>query len=152
MSEEKNDKWLEKIISKTINTTKPQFDAEKWKKKFPDEMQTLQSRTVKKSTNSIQKIKIFKSPIAKLAAAAVIIFVIGLFLIHPILYDNNKNINTTYEIKAPGELLTSTALLHAYLKGGMEAFDEQNRKAVQMLNRKPEEITIHELLAEDNSI
>ena len=43
MNEQKNDKWLDELISRTINTEKPQFDAEKWKQKFPDEFQALQT-------------------------------------------------------------------------------------------------------------
>ncbi|MHC4464143.1 MAG: hypothetical protein ACYS6W_15570 [Planctomycetota bacterium] len=44
MNEQKNDKWLDELISRTINTTKPQFDPEKWQQKYPDEFQTLLSR------------------------------------------------------------------------------------------------------------
>ena len=81
MSEQKDDKWLDEIISKTINTAKPQFDAEKFKQKFPDELAMLQSRAKKQTANISRWTNIFKSPIAKLAAAAVIIIAImfGIF-------------------------------------------------------------------------
>ena len=41
MSEQENDRWLDELIHRTINTTKPDFDAKKWKQKYPEEFQTL---------------------------------------------------------------------------------------------------------------
>ena len=148
MTRENNDKWLDELLKRNINSSDIQFDAEKWKQKFPDEFQQLKSRA---NITAEQKVRISKSLLIKIAAAAVIIVVIGLFLIQPRPGDNS-NVKVDEPIKSPGELLTSTALLNAYLDGGIEAVDEQNRKAVQMLNRKPVEITIHELLKEIDSI
>ena len=44
MSTEKDNKWLDELITRSINTSKPQFNSEKWKHKYPDEFQTLLSR------------------------------------------------------------------------------------------------------------
>jgi hypothetical protein len=78
MKEEKNEKWLDKIISQAINTTKPQFDAEEWKQKYPEEFHLLKSRATRASTFR-QRIwtAIFQSKIPKLAAAAVLLIVFG---------------------------------------------------------------------------
>ena len=76
MNEQNDDKWLDELISRTINTEKPQFDAEKWKKKFPDEFQSLQLRAQKDSMSLVRWTSILKRPITKFAAAAVL--VIGL--------------------------------------------------------------------------
>jgi hypothetical protein len=80
MSEQNNDKWLDEIISKTINTNKPQFEAEKWKQKFPSEVQILQSRASTQSPKIIRWTNIFKSPVTKFASAAVIILCVVLCL------------------------------------------------------------------------
>ncbi len=44
MNKKRNEKWLDKLISRTINTTKPEFDVEKWKQKYPEELGILKSR------------------------------------------------------------------------------------------------------------
>jgi hypothetical protein len=78
MKEEKNEKWLDEIISRAINTTKPQFDAEEWKQKYPEEFQLLKSRATRASTQQ-ERIwtAVFQSKIPKLAAAAVLLIALG---------------------------------------------------------------------------
>ena len=74
MDKRKNEKRLDELISRTINTGKPRFDAEKWKRKYPDEFQSLLSRTAKGASSyqpNIWRI-ISRSPIAKFAAAVLI--------------------------------------------------------------------------------
>lgn len=78
MNKQRNEKWLDELISRTINTEKPQFDAEKWKQKYPDEFQALLWRAAQgasASQNNIWRI-LFKRLITKFAAVAVL--VIGL--------------------------------------------------------------------------
>jgi len=78
MNEQRDEKWLDELISRTINTEKPQFDAEKWKQEYPDEFQTLFSRAAKGAASDQPNILriIFKRPITQFAAAGVL--VIGL--------------------------------------------------------------------------
>lgn len=78
MSRKKDEKWLDEIISRTINTTKPDFDVEKWKQKYPEEFQMLKSMASERSLTHQLNIwrKIMKSRITKLAAAAVIIIAV----------------------------------------------------------------------------
>ena len=52
MNEQRNEKKMDELISRTINTEKPQFDAEKWKQKYPDEYQALLSRAGKETSNA----------------------------------------------------------------------------------------------------
>jgi hypothetical protein len=79
MNEQKNEKWLDELISRTINTEKPQFDSEKWKQKYPDEYQMLLSRSAKRASvhqpntwKLITESSITRSA-AAVAAAAVIV-------------------------------------------------------------------------------
>lgn len=80
MNNQQDNKWLDELISRTINTTKPQFDSEKWKQKYPEEFQILLSRAARgASTYQINIWRIIvKRPITKFAAAAVL--VIGLVI------------------------------------------------------------------------
>ena len=77
---------------------------------------------------------------------------IGMFVFFSDLNNNTTPRKVHNVPKSHSELLTSRAMMSAYLRGGMEAVDEQNRKAVKISNQKPEEITIHELLSENNNI
>ncbi len=152
MNKQRNEKRLDEIISRTINTEKPQFDAEKWKQKYPAEFQTLLSRKAKGDSArqpSILKV-IFKSPLTKLAAAAVIILAVSFFSTHQ---DPGKQAGTATVpkvTKSPVEMMTAMSLNIAYRKGGIEAVDRQGEKVIKMLGPRPATITVTELLAEYN--
>jgi len=74
---------MDELISRAINTEKPQFDVQEWKQKYPEEYQALLSRRVKADSTGRQKILkvIFKNTPAKIAAAAMIIAGISFFII-----------------------------------------------------------------------
>jgi hypothetical protein len=150
MSEQNNDKWLDEIISKTINSKKPQFDVEKFKQKFPDEMQILKSRATKQPQRSIFWKSIFKNPISWFATAAVIIFAIGLFVFHPKLENNTTPQKIQNVEKSPVEMLTLRSLKIAYYNGGIKAVETQCDNAIERLKPKPNKISVDELLAEIN--
>jgi len=142
----KDDKWLDELISHTINTEKPQFDAEKWKQKYPDEFKTLLSRAAKAPAHPIRWTSFLKNPIAKVAAAAVIILVIGFFMTRPAPDKKVEIVEMTNATKSPAEMLTLKSLTIAYHNGGIEAVEKQCDKAIEKLGLKSERITVQELL------
>ena len=152
MSDEKNEKWLDEQISRTINTGKPQFDGEKWKEKYAEEFQILKSRAGQSSHAhwpSIWRILI-KSKIVKFAAAAVIVLAVGLFVARRV-PDEQVEHHTKREVaKSPAEMMTAMSLNIAYRKGGMEAVEKQCDKAFEILGPRPGRITVQEILAELN--
>ena len=80
MKRPENDKWLDEALSETIGSKKPRTDFEQWKQKHPEAVEMLTSRADKQASASpgpltIRRI-IMKSPITKLAAAAVIIIAV----------------------------------------------------------------------------
>jgi len=86
MKRPENNKWLDDALSEAIGSEKSGTDFEQWKLKHPEAVEMLTARAARgpsasKSPLSIRKI-IMKSPITKLAAAAVIIIACftGLFL------------------------------------------------------------------------
>jgi len=146
MNKQQDDKWLDELISRTINTTKPQFDSGNWKKKYPKEFQTLVSRSDKGSTVLVRGLNILKSSITKLAAAALIILAIGFLMIH---LDSGEKVDTsdiTTVKKSPAELLTVASLNIAFRRGGIEAVEKQCDKAIDKLGPRPAMITVRELL------
>jgi len=152
MNEQNDDKWLDDLISRNINTEKPQFDAEKWKQKYPDEFQALLSRTNKIPAHSFKRPALLKSPVVKFAAAAVIIIVIVFSMTRPAPDKKVDIVEVTYAKKSPAEMLTLRSLKIAYRNGGIEAVEIQCDNAVEKLRKKPERITFQELLEDIDGV
>ncbi len=151
MNEQRNEKQMDELISHTINTEKPQFDAEKWKQKYPDEYQVLLWRAAK--GDSIRKPKILKvilkSPLTKVAAAAVIILAVSFFSTHQ---DPGKQEqpNIVEVKKSPVEMMTAISLERAFRRGGIEAVEEQCKQAFKPIAPQPGSSSIKQILAEFN--
>jgi len=126
MKKQENEKWLDELISRTINSGEPQFDAEKWKQKYPEEFQLLKSRAAQVSSARQPNIWqiICKNPITKLAAAAVIIIAIGLSLVHRGPDEQVKPTEVAKVTKSPAEMMTLASLTFAYRRGGIESEEE----------------------------
>ncbi len=75
----KNDKWLDNALNKAIGSEKPRADFEQWKQTHRQAVEMLTSRASKTTTPkcllSIRNI-FMKNPIAKIAAAVIIITVV----------------------------------------------------------------------------
>jgi hypothetical protein len=152
MNKQGNEKRLDELISRTINTEKPQFDAEKWKQKYPEELQALLSRAAKgdsaRRTNILKVI--LKSPLTKLAAAAVIILAVSFFSAHK---DSSEQVETTTVskvTKSPAEMMTATSLNIAYRKGGIEAVEKQCEQAFKPIEPRTRSLSVEQILAEFN--
>ncbi len=152
MNKQRNEKRLDELISRTINTEKPRFDAEKWKQKYTDEFQSLLRRAAKGASvrrpNILKVIR--KSPLAKIAAAAVIIVAIGFFIVHQRPSEQADTTTVPKVTKSPAEMQAILSLSIAYRRGGIEAVDRQCQKAIEMLGPRPAEITIQQILTEFN--
>lgn len=88
---------------------------------------------------------VVESKVAMLAAAAVIVG-IALLLIDHKPQEQPQNQPRTQTAKSPAELLTVVSLNAAYRQGGMEAIEEQSKKAFEMSRRPCKRIYIEELL------
>jgi hypothetical protein len=148
----KDDKWLDELIGRTINTTKPEFDSEKWKQKYPDEFKTLQSRAAQQTAHSVRWISLLKNPIAKFAAAAVVILTIGFFVTRPAPDKKVEIVEVTNVAQSPAEMLTLKSLTIAYRNGGIEAVEKQCDKAIEKLGSKSKRIAVQELVADIDGV
>lgn len=151
MNEQRDEKRLEELISRSINTERPQFDVEKWKQKYPDEYQALLSRTGKGDSNRRPKILkvILKSPLTKIAAAAVVILGISIFSTHKTPQEQER-INIVKATKTPAEMMTAMSLTIAYRNGGMEAMEAQYDEAYKQLGPRPKSLSVEQMLSEFN--
>jgi len=146
-----NDKWLEAIISKTINTNKPQFDAEKWKQKFPDEFKTLLSYTDRATSHSARRINLLGSPFIKYAAiATTIIVIISLFLGRDRHVTEISRPKDRGLIQSETESISMMSLRLSYQRGGFEALDQQFNETLDVLGPRLSNLSTKELLEEIN--
>jgi hypothetical protein len=148
MSTQRNNNKLDKLISKTINTEKPQFDAEKWKQKYPDEYQTLISRSEKATLAHQPKTWriIFGKPAAQLATAAAVVVVAGLLFSR---YRQKPDIpaaKPSLIAQSPAKIITMASMRMTYQRGGLDALDKQFRDTLDVLGPRSSSVSIQELL------
>ena len=150
MTNKNHENRLDEIISRTINSGKPEFDAEKWKQKYPEEFQMLRSMSSEKTRTRRPRFwwALYQSPITKLAAAAVLIVGIGLLAFY--VHQGPGEQPVPRVAVSPTKMMTAMSLTMAYRRGGIDAVDRQCEKAVRMLRTRPQRLTLGQLLAENN--
>jgi len=139
---------LDRLISKTINTEKPQFDAEKWKQKYPDEYQMLVSRSEKATLAHQPKIWriIFGKPMVQLAAAAAVIVAVGLLFSRYRQKPDIPAVKPPLIAKSPAKIITMASMRMTYQRGGFDALDKQFRDTLDILGPRSSSVSIQELL------
>ncbi len=148
MSTQRDNDKIDELIFRTINTEKPQFDAEKWKQKYPDEYQTLISRRKKAASSrrpNIWKV-IFGKRAAQLAAAAAIIVVVGLLLSRDRQNPNAPAAKPPLTAQSSAKIISMASMRMAYQKGGLDALDKQFRDTLDVLGPRSLSVSIQELL------
>jgi len=136
-------------VRKPHVTTSRQMDKRTLNDSFAAMEQIIQAKQTKYKPSAPRLI--IRNRITRLiAAAAVIIVVISLFIFYP---DSDEQIDAviaSISTKSPAELLTVASLNMAYRRGGIEAVEQQCDEAVEKLGPQPAKITIKELLAKSN--
>ena len=156
MNEEKDNHWVDELIHRTINTTKPDFDPEKWKQKYPDEFQVLVSRASNKQSRRASAAEsrmlkvIFKSPLVRIAVAAVLVMAASLLLVYTRPGDQIRSATDLQVVKSPAEMVTGVSLIQAYRRGGMEGMEQQFEKALKMLGPRPTSLSLSQLYKDFN--
>ena len=148
MSTQRDNDKLDDLIFRTINTEKPQFDAEKWKQKYPDEYQALISRSDKAASSCKPNIwrLIFGKPAAQLAAAAAVIVVFGLLLSRDRENPNGPAAMPPFIAESPAKIASMASMRMAYQRGGLDALDKQFRDTLNVLGPRSSSVSIQELL------
>jgi len=93
---------------------------------------------------------IIKSPVTKIATAAVIIFTIGLIFIHQEPREQLETVRISEVTKPPVEMMTAVSLTIAYCNEGIKGVEKQYKKAYEMLGQRKTDVSIQELLVEFN--
>ncbi len=143
---EQIDRWLDEQLKKVVDSKKIEFDSEGWKQKYSAEYQTLVSRAEKRP-NRLRFI--WMRQLLRIAAVVAVVAVVIFF----VLRRPEKQIELTIIAKpqqSPAVMLSRLSLMLAYKRGGLDAVDEQCEKAFKMLGQKNANVSISELLNENN--
>jgi len=147
MNEQDREQTLDELISRTINTTQPEFDPEEWKQRYGDEFRVLVSRSARRRLSLCRRV--LASPITKFAAAAVVIVAIGLCIVGRNSHEQ-EGPRIANSAKSPVEMMTGMSLMGAYRKGGMEAVEKQCEQAFEKVGLRSASLSIEQILAEFN--
>ena len=148
---EHDDKWLDELISNTINTGKPEFDAEKWKKEYRHEFGILTSRSQVTTDHGVW-LHGSRGLFVKLAVAAAIVIAAALLLSRSAtdeqLPQEPGRIDVVKDL--PEQMLTFGSLRSAYAHGGVDAVEMQFDLACRELNVRPIALSVGQLLVSSN--
>jgi hypothetical protein len=149
MSMQEDDKWLDELISKSVDTTKPEFDAEKWKRQHPEALRSLLSRRARPALpdNSGVLRRIFARPAVGLGAAAAVIIVVSALLFMRNRRTPNESVSEPRPVtQSPAKLVSMISLRAAYQRGGWDALDRQFRETLDTLGPGPSTLSVQQLL------
>ena len=144
---ERNEKWLDEQLKKTIDSGKVEFDGEQWKRKYSAEYQELVSRA-----RTRPNVRLFSWVRPLVRAAAVIAIVAFVILLTHRQSDKRvePTVATFVEDRSPTKMLSVLSLSLAYRQGGLDAVDEQSNKVFKMLGQKNADVSIGEMLNVQN--
>ena len=146
MNSKEDEKHLDELIRRTINTDKPRFDAEEWKQKYPDEYKILLSRKAHASTPSIKWADILKTPIVKLAVAAVVIVMFSFFLNRDKVAHVDYATEPVEESQSATQMISMMSMKLTYQQGGFDALDQQFRETLEVMRPRSSSVSMKELL------
>ena len=139
---ERNEKWLDEQLKKTIDSGKVEFDGEQWKRKYSAEYQELISRAARRP--NIRRFSWVRPLVRVAAVIGIVAFV--MFLVHQIHAELIVRPIATESDISPTKMLSVLSLSLAYRQGGLDAVDEQCNKAFKMLGQKNTNVSSGELL------
>jgi hypothetical protein len=138
-------------IEKRIKNVNIVIDSERNKKVFSNILQAFEKSKAKELPPAGPNIwrTISRSPITKIAAAAVIILGVSFFSTHqdP---DKQEQPGIAEATKSPVEIMTAISLERAFRRGGIKAVEEQCKQAFKPIRPWLESSSINQILAEFN--
>ena len=140
-------------IEKRIKNVNIVIDSESNKRVFSNILQAFEKSTAKDLAPADQPNiwrMIFRNPLTKLAAAAVIILAVS-FFIAPHGPDEQADTTTVSKAtKSPVEMMTALSLERAFRRGGIKAVENQCEHALKLLGSRTASLSYRELLSEFN--
>jgi hypothetical protein len=130
---ERNEKWLDEQLKKTIDSGKVEFDGEQWKQKYSAEYQELISRA--RTRPNVRRFS-WVRPLVRIAAVIAIVAFVILLSHNRFNRRAEQMVPVLVEDRSPTKMLSMLSLSLAYRQGGLDAVDEQSNKVFKMLGQK----------------
>lgn len=152
MSEHRDEKWLDDRIRRVVGGEAPEFDAERWKKAFPDEYEVLASRSLQEHSSATPKVWVLRhrQTIARVAIAAAIVIVSAIALSRFGAPKQPHEPPAPVAKESPAEMLTLGSLRSAYARGGVDAVEKQFDEVSRMLAVRPVTLSMGQVLVSSN--
>jgi hypothetical protein len=147
MSERKDEKWLDRQLQQAINGSTPRFDAESWKQRHHDEYRILLSRR-SEGKPSVRWGLPHRAVIGRLAVAATIAVVVGLFVLGRNGHEPGRLIQPPQPAaqSSPARMMSMMSLRMAYQHGGFDALDRQLQDTLDEFGPRSSSVSKRELL------
>ncbi len=142
MNRRKDEDWLDEQLKQVINTTRPEFDAEAWKHRYPRAHAALTPRRCEVTDfGTALPYKL------RLAVAAVILIGVALLWIQkPTPELPAPPMETTAPVRFPAQMVSMMTLRAAYRQGGQEGLNRQLDSALKTLGPRPDELSLLRVL------
>jgi len=134
-------------VRKPNVTTSPQMDKRTLDDSFTAMEQTIRTKSAEHKP-SAPRIIIRSRMIKLTAAAAVIIVGIGLLTVR--IHRRPGEQNSQRFVESPIQMMTAISLERAFQKGGIEAVEDQCRKAFRPLGLRPGSLSFEQIFPEFN--
>lgn len=147
--QKKNEQWLDAELRRVINTAKPEFDAEAWKRKYAREYETLEARgrsAVRVGIGAGRRVRLMGGGLA--VAATILIAVAILFTQRPPREAREPEAGTSASVSSPAKMVSMMSLARAYRQGGEDALNQQLDAALSKLGPRPDGISAVQVLSE----
>ena len=149
MNERKDEKWLDEELRRAINTTRPEFNAEVWKRRHAGAYEALKARGQRQlGTRAAASRRAYWIG-ATLAAAAVILMSVAFLVTQQPSHEAQRLvIDEPPAAPAPAPIVSMAALRAAYRRGGEEALEQQLDTALEQLGPRPSQLSARDVLSD----
>ena len=149
MNERKNEKWLDEQLQRAINTTRPEFNAQVWKRGHAEAYEALKARGQGAlDTRAAARRRAYWIGAALAAAAVILIGVALLLATRPSDGPQREVVDAPSATPVPAQMISMIALRAAYRRGGEEALDEQLDAALEQLGPRPSQVSARDILSD----
>jgi hypothetical protein len=149
MTTRRDEQWLDGELRRTINTRKPEFDAEAWKRNHAEAYEALTSRRSGTCGVGIRTRRRVRPFVGMLAAAAVIVVGVAILLTQRLPHDQQRPvIDASAKAPSPAHIVSMISLRTAYRQGGEEALNQQLDTALNTLGPRPSGLSALKILSD----
>ncbi|UCD49974.1 MAG: hypothetical protein JSW27_20895 [Phycisphaerales bacterium] len=152
MNERRDEKWLDEELRRAVNTTRPEFDAEAWKRDHAEAYEALIARGQTTSGAGRGARCTVRLMAGWLAAAAVLLVGVAILLMQMPSRDPQGPVSRgPVKVTSPVKVVSMMTLRMAYCQGGEEGLNRQLDAALRTLGPRPNGLSMQDLFNDSDS-